>query len=87
MPPAIYKKLDKTVFNFIWKNRCHYLKKQTLCNPKSKGGMEVLSFEMLNNTFKVQWLANLIKEIDSICNIFPKFVFKAVGGTHFFIDM
>ena len=30
MPPAIYKKLDKTVFNFIWKNRCHYLKKQTL---------------------------------------------------------
>ncbi len=85
MPPAIYKKLDQTVFNFIWRNRCHYIKKQILCNPKSKGGMEVLSFEMLNNTFKVQWLANLIKERDNIWNIFPKSVFNAVGRIHFLL--
>ncbi len=80
MPPAIYKKLDKTVFNFIWKNKCHYIKKQILCNPKSKGGMDVLSFETLNNTFKVQWLANLIKGRDCIWNIFPNYVFNEVGG-------
>lgn len=45
--------------------------------------MEVLSFEMLNNTFKVQWLANLIKGRDCIWNIFPNFVFNAVGGIKF----
>lgn len=75
---------NQTVFNFIWRNRCHYIKKQILCNPKSKGGMEVLSFETLN-TFKVQWLVNLIKGRDSIWNIFPKSVFNDVGGIHFLL--
>lgn len=28
MPPAIYRKLDQAVFNFIWKKKCHYIQKQ-----------------------------------------------------------
>ena len=26
MPPIICKKLDQILFNFIWRNKCHYLK-------------------------------------------------------------
>ena len=83
--PSNLQKLDQTAINFIWRNRCHYIKKQILCNPKSKGGMEVLSFETLNNTFKVQWLANLIKGRDSIWDTFPKSVFNDVGGITFLL--
>lgn len=42
--------------------------------------MVVLSFEMLNNTFKVKWPSNVIRETDIIWNIFPKHVFNGVGG-------
>lgn len=70
MPPTECKNLDKTLFNFIWKNKCHYLKRGIVCNPKSRGGMEVLSFETLNNTFKVKWLLNLIKENENIWSTF-----------------
>ena len=38
------------------------LKKDVLCNNKSNGGLDVLSYETLNNTFKVDWIFRLIQE-------------------------
>ncbi len=53
MPLAVYKKLEKVLYDFIWRNKCQYLKKEILCNPRSKGGVEVLRFE----TVKVESVA------------------------------
>ena len=83
MAVVIYKKLDRTLFNFIWRNRSHYLKKDILCNLRKDGGLDVLSFETLDNTFKVKWLTNLIKEKDNIWNTLPKHIFSSIGGLKF----
>ena len=40
----------------------------------------MLSFETLNNTFKVKWLSYTIRENDNIWSTFPKYVFNGVGG-------
>lgn len=85
MPNNISKKLDKILFNFIWKHKNHYLKRDILCNTKENGGLEVLSFEMLNNSFKIKWLLNLLKEKDTIWNTFPKHVFNLMGGLKFLL--
>lgn len=76
MPASVYKKLDKILFNFIWRNRSHYLRKDILCNLRKDGGLEVLTFETLSNSFLVRWLSNLIKEAESIWNTFPKQIWE-----------
>lgn len=37
-PSVIYRKLDKILFNFVWRNKCHYLKKEVLCNTRQRDG-------------------------------------------------
>ncbi len=85
MSNTVYKKLDKILFNFIWRNKCHYLKKEVLCNARQNGGLEILRFEILNNTFKIKWLTKLINEEDSFWNAFPKFIFNSFGGLKFLL--
>ena len=52
----MYKKLDKILFDFIWKHESRYLKKDILWNAKKSGGQGVL-----NTSFKVKWLTNVLK--------------------------
>ncbi len=41
LPVNICKELDKMLFNFIWRNKAHYLKEEILCN---QSGMEGWKF-------------------------------------------
>lgn len=33
IPQSVIKEVDTFLFNFIWKNRQHYIKNTILCNP------------------------------------------------------
>ena len=57
-PPKVIKQLDKMLFDFIWKNKPHYLRKEIVCNSKDHGGLEVLSYDV----FKINWLIQYLKE-------------------------
>uniref|UniRef100_A0A8C7XZI9 Reverse transcriptase domain-containing protein n=1 Tax=Oryzias sinensis TaxID=183150 RepID=A0A8C7XZI9_9TELE len=67
----IIKEIDKMLFNFIWKNRTHYLRKNVLMNSYDKGGLNFLDFYTLNNTFKINWLKQLFRNPSSIWNTIP----------------
>jgi len=81
----VTKQLDKMLFDFIWKNKSHYLRKEILCNPKDHGGLEVLSYDALNNVFKINWLIQCLKNKDCIWNSFPNYLFKQLGGLSFLL--
>lgn len=85
MPNKISKKLDRSLFNFIWKHKAHYLRKDVLCNQKGNGGLEVLTFETINNMFKINWLCRLVKEKTSLWNTIPKYIFNQIGGINFLL--
>uniref|UniRef100_A0A3B3CA37 Reverse transcriptase domain-containing protein n=1 Tax=Oryzias melastigma TaxID=30732 RepID=A0A3B3CA37_ORYME len=85
MPKHISKLLDKTLFDFIWRKKCHYLRKNVLCNTKKNGGMDVLTFETLNNSFKIKWLINLLTGEDNMWNAFPNHIFNTLGGIKFLL--
>uniref|UniRef100_A0A3P9LHW9 Reverse transcriptase domain-containing protein n=1 Tax=Oryzias latipes TaxID=8090 RepID=A0A3P9LHW9_ORYLA len=85
MPKHICNLLNKTLFDFIWRKKCHHLRKNVLCNTRKHGGMDVLTFETLNNSFKIKWLSQLLKEEDNIWNAFPKYIFDTVGGLKFLL--
>ncbi len=56
LPSKVVKKLDKSLFDFIWKRKPHYLRQEILCNSKDNGGLEVLNYDTLNNVFKINWI-------------------------------
>ena len=85
LPVNICKELDKMLFNFIWRNKAHCLKKEVLCNQRGNGGLEVLSFETMNNMFKINWLCRLVREKVNIWNAIPNDLFNKLGGIHFFL--
>lgn len=77
--------VNKTFLDFIWKNKSHRLKKNVLSNPKEKGGLEILDFIDVVNTFKINWLKRCIRNPDSIFFFIPNFIFNKLGGLSFLL--
>ncbi len=44
LPSKVVQKLDKSLLDFIWKRKPHYLRKEILCNSKDNGGLEVFNY-------------------------------------------
>ncbi len=55
-------------------------------NTIEKGGLNVLDFTTLNNTFKIHWIKNYcINKPSSIWNLIPNVVFSKLGGLSFLL--
>lgn len=81
----LLKEIDKMLFDFIWKNRTHYIKKTVIMNSYENGGLNFLDFATLNNTFKINWLKQLFRNPTSIWNIIPLHILSKLGGLNFFL--
>lgn len=77
--------IDKILYNFVWKNKIHYIKKSTLMNSHENGGFNFLDFSTLNNTFKINWIRQLIRNPTSIWNFIPNYIFSKVSGLNFLL--
>lgn len=77
--------IDKLLFNFLWKNRTHHVKKSVLTNDYEKGGLNFIDFCTLNNTFKVNWLKHFFKNPNSIWNVIPCHILSKLGGLSYFL--
>uniref|UniRef100_A0A8P4KTL1 Reverse transcriptase domain-containing protein n=1 Tax=Dicentrarchus labrax TaxID=13489 RepID=A0A8P4KTL1_DICLA len=53
---ATAKEINKLFLNFIWRNKTPKLKNAVLSNSRAEGGLEVLNFIDIINTFKINWL-------------------------------
>jgi len=79
------RSVDKILFNFIWKNKIHYVKKSVIMNTYDKGGLNFLDFSSLNNTFKINWLRHFLCNPNSIWNFIPNYYFSKLGGLPFLL--
>lgn len=82
--PGIGKTIDKIMYNFIWKNKTHYIRNSVISNTIKDGGLNFLDFTSLNYTFKINWLRNFLGSPDSVWNFISKFIFSQLGGVTFF---
>lgn len=81
------KDINDTFLNFIWRNKQHRLKKSVLSNNRSEGGLEVINFVDINNTFKINWLRRcLLNGEDSLWYFIPCNIFKKCGGLQFLLN-
>lgn len=79
------KSINKILHNFLWKNKTHYLRKSVTLNHCDKGGLNFIDFGALNNTFKINWIKNYLKNPTSIWHFISHFVFSNLGGLNFLL--
>uniref|UniRef100_A0A3B5R4M7 Reverse transcriptase domain-containing protein n=1 Tax=Xiphophorus maculatus TaxID=8083 RepID=A0A3B5R4M7_XIPMA len=77
--------IDKMLYRFVWKNRIHYIRKSILMNSFELGGLNCLDFSTLNNTFKINWIKQFLKNPTSIWNFIPNYLFSKLGGLKFIL--
>lgn len=77
--------IDRILFNFIWKNRTHYIRKSVVMNTYDNGGLNFLDFTTLNNTFKINWAKHFLKNPVSLWNFIPHYIFSRFGGLNFLL--
>lgn len=58
IPPRIIKEINRTNFNFIWKNKHHYIRNSDLIKNYEDGGIKVIDFEIMNGILKIKWLCS-----------------------------
>lgn len=85
VPKKIVKEIDKNLYNFIWRNRHHYLKKGVLCNSLKDGGLGMLDFGTSNIILKTKWIKNYFLNQDKLWNYIPDLIFRKVGGLKFLL--
>ncbi len=85
VPPQMIKKINSVIFNFIWKNKTHYLKKSVMIKDYKNGGLKAADFESMVGVFKLNWIKAYLAQPDSIWFHIPKCLFQKVGGLEFLL--
>lgn len=52
--PHIVKTINKLNFDFIWRNKCHYIAKQDLIRTYEDGGGNAIDFDCMNGMLKIR---------------------------------
>ncbi len=77
--------LNKTNFNFIWKEKCHYIRKADTIKSIEEGGMNVIDFSVMNGVLKLKWLNSFVSHKDSFWFNIPNAIFGKLGGIDFLL--
>lgn len=83
IPEKVIKAINQLNFNFIWKNKIHYIKKSDIVKEYKEGGLNAIDFHCLNAVLKVKWLKSFLTEKDSIWFCLSKGLFNKIGGIEF----
>lgn len=83
--PHIVKTINKLNFDFIWRNKCHYIAKQDLIRTYEDGGGNAIDFDCMNGMLKIRWLENYIQNQNSLWYYIPNQIFEKVGGISFLL--
>ena len=83
--PQLIKKVNSVIFNFIWKNKTHYIKKSQMIKDYKNGGLKATEFESMIGVLKMNWIKSYLAQPNSMWFHIPKSVFKKVGGLEFLL--
>uniref|UniRef100_A0A1A7XB67 Reverse transcriptase domain-containing protein n=2 Tax=Iconisemion striatum TaxID=60296 RepID=A0A1A7XB67_9TELE len=80
IPQNVIKQISQNNFNFIWKNRHHYIRKNDIVKSIEEGGLNAIDFDPMNGSLKLRWLQNFITRINTLWFNLPAKIFSNIGG-------
>ena len=87
IPPTCLQKLNKLVFNFIWKSKIYKVKRSILTQDYSQGvlhnmvniGKQILSF-------RLRWLGRLLDDSKGPWKVMCNYWFDLLGGVNLLLN-
>lgn len=79
--------MNQTNFNFIWKNRHHYLRKRDVLKSLEEGDLNVIDYEAMNGVVKLNGYRNSYKIVRASGLIFHLKYLINVEGLIFYQDV
>lgn len=79
------RKANSVLFQFLWRNKTHYLKRAQLVKDYKNGGLKALDFEALIGSFRINWLRTFFACSNSMWFHIPRAIFGKLGGLDFLL--
>lgn len=79
------KKENSVIFQFLGRNKTHYLKRSQLVKDCKNGGVRALDFEAMIGTFRINWIRARLSKPDSMWFHIPRSLFGKLGGLEFLL--
>ena len=83
LPKDFDKKVNKTIFDFIWDNKPHKIKSNTLIGDRKEGGLKMTEFDSMNKALKAPWVRRFNTDINAPWKIIPNYMTQHLGGFKF----
>lgn len=85
MSDNLIKKINQITFNFVWKNKHHYIRRNDVVKTMKDGGLNIIDFEAMNAMIKLKWLQQFICNNIDIWHNIPSKIFSKCGGIEFLL--
>ena len=85
LPKDLDKKVNKTIFDFIWDNKPHKTKNNTLIGDRKEGGLKMTEFDSMNKALKASWVRRFNTDINMLWKIIPNYITQHLGGFKFLL--
>lgn len=72
----IINKANTVIFQFMWRNKAHYIRRSQLVKEYDKGGIKAPEFESMAGTFRTDWIKSCPSQPNSMRFHIPRFVFQ-----------
>ena len=72
--------------DFIWDNKPHKIKTNTLIGDKNEGGLKLSEFESMNKALKASWVRRFNTEVNAPWKIIPNYMTRHLGGFKFLLS-
>uniref|UniRef100_A0A9J8DK74 Reverse transcriptase domain-containing protein n=1 Tax=Cyprinus carpio carpio TaxID=630221 RepID=A0A9J8DK74_CYPCA len=79
------KMINSLLFRFIWKNKTEYVQRKSIIRNYKEGGLNALDFNIINQTFKINWIKNCLSNNELPWFWIPNLIFKRCGGLKFLL--
>lgn len=78
-------KANSVIFQFLWRNKTHYIKRSRLVKEYDKGGIKAPEFESMVGTFRINWIKSCLSQPESMWFHIPRSLFEKIGGLDFIL--
>ena len=84
LPDNFSKRVDKTILDFIWENKPHKIKTNTLIGDRNVGGLKMS--ESMNKALKASWVRRFHTEVNVPWKIIPNYMTRHLSGFKFLLS-
>ena len=71
------------MFDFIWEGKPAKIRRKSIINDISHGGLKVVDFKIMDKALKIAWIKRITESSDAVWKLIPEFTTVYYGALSF----